>query len=47
MAKDLEQPDIPTIIIGILFIKHTKVAKTFYLNDKFNAIPSGLFILLR
>jgi hypothetical protein len=47
MANVFEQPGIPTIIIGNLFIKHTKVAKTFYLNDKFNAIPSGLFILLR
>ena len=47
MANDLEQPGIPTIIMGSLFIIQTKVAKTFYLNDKFNAMPSGLFILLR
>jgi hypothetical protein len=47
MANDLEQPGIPTIIIGSLFIIQTNEVKTFYLNDKFNAIPSGLFILLR
>ena len=36
--KDLELPGLPIISIGILFIKHTKVVKTFSLKAKFIAI---------
>jgi len=47
MDKDFELPGLPMIRIGILFIKQTKVVKTFYLSEKLMAILSvDIFNLL-